>query len=383
MNALPRAVLLLVFVSLPAPAVAGNDIPSQIAGIRAVGREGAGNARAAQAWQTLARSGPEALPEILAAFDDDNGIATNWLRSAADAVGERALREKKALPVARLEQLVLDTKNSAAGRRAAYEWLTRADASAAARLLPRFLHDRSPELRRDAVALLVEKAGAAGAKGDKAAAVAALREALSGACDKDQVDDIAKKLKEQGVAVDLAAHFGFIRTWQLVAPFDNPKGTKFAVAYPPEKGVDLTAAYKGKADAECRWTPFTTEDSYGQVNLNKALGKKKGAIAYACVAVVSGAERRVEFRLGSQNAIKVFHNGKEVFGCEEYHHGTDMDQYVVPVRLKAGRNEFLVKVCQNEQSEPWAQTWGFQARLCDSTGAAVPFVIETAPTELR
>jgi hypothetical protein len=381
MSALSRAVVLVLILSLPATSLAGDDIPSLVAAIKAVKREGSGNPSAAKAWQTLARSNPEALPEILAAFDDDNATATNWIRAAVDAIGERALKEKKSLPAAGLENFLLDTKNSAAGRRTAYEWLIRVDPSAPARLLPRFLRDRSPELRRDAVTLLVDKAGAAQAKGDKSATVAALREALSGACDKDQVDDIAKKLKEQGVGVDLANHFGFIRTWQLVAPFDNPKGRNFAVAYPPEKGVDLKAAYKGKADAECRWTPFTTDDSYGQVNLNKALGKKKGAIAYACVAVVSGEERRAEFRIGTQNALKVFHNGKEVFGCEEYHHGTDMDQYVVPVRLKSGRNEFLVKVCQNEQPEPWAQTWGFQARLCDSTGAAVPFVIEPGLTE--
>jgi hypothetical protein len=31
----------------------------------------------------------------------------------------------------------------------------------------------------------------------------------------------------------------------------------------------------------------------------------------------------------------------------------------------------VVKVCQNEQTEPWAQNWAFQLRLCDATGKAI------------
>ena len=61
----------------------------------------------------------------------------------------------------------------------------------------------------------------------------------------------------------------------------------------------------------------------------------------------------------------MFLNGKEVFAREEYHHGRWPDQYVARARLKEGRNELLLKVCQNEQSEVWAQDWNFQVRLCD------------------
>jgi hypothetical protein len=376
-----RALLtLLLALSFAAKLRAADDVKALLATIKAVGSAGAGNPAAAKAWEALVRLGPDALPAILAGFDDDSPVATNWLRAAVDAVGERALKAKKPLPVAPLEKFLLDTKNPAAGRRAAYEWLVRVDPTTPARLLPKFLHDRSPELRRDAVAARLETADAALKKGDKPAAVVALREALAGACDKDQVDDIAKKLKEQGVTVDLAAHFGFVRSWHLIAPFDNPNGKKFAVVYPPEKGVDLNAHYQGKAGAECRWVPSVTTDPYGQVDLNKVLGKKKGAIVYALALVEVPAGRRAELRVGCINALKVFHDGKEVFSCEECHHGAVMDQYVIPVTLKAGRNELLLKVCQNEQTEAWAQEWSFQARLCDPAGAAIPFTVEAKPT---
>jgi hypothetical protein len=31
----------------------------------------------------------------------------------------------------------------------------------------------------------------------------------------------------------------------------------------------------------------------------------------------------------------------------------------------------LLKLCQNEQKEDWAQDWHFQLRICDASGAAV------------
>jgi hypothetical protein len=101
-----------------------------------------------------------------------------------------------------------------------------------------------------------------------------------------------------------------------------------------------------------------------------------GAAGYAFAAVHSPKEQPVEIRIGSNNAIKVFLNGQVAYAHEEYHHGQKMDQYVAPVTLTAGRNEILVKVCQNEQTEDWAQSWSFQLRICDGVGTAVPVEVK-------
>jgi hypothetical protein len=379
------SVALLLFVAFAAPLHGADDVKSLLAAIKAVGKEGAGNPTAARAWRELSRLGPDVLPAIFAGFDDDNPLTTNWLRAAADAIGDRALREKKPLPAAALERFVQDTNNPAIGRLAAYRWLVRADPAAPARLLPGFLHDRSPDLRRDAVDTRVEAATAALAKGDKTAAIRALREALSGATDKDQVEDIAKSLKEQGIEVDLAAHFGFIRSWLVIGPFDNAKGEKLAVVYAPEKSIDLQATYKGKGDVDCRWKSFATNDPYGKVDFNKALGQKKGVIAYAQAVVEMPAERRAEIHLGCATGLKVFHNGKELLFCDEYFHGIpEMDQFVVPVVLKAGRNEILIKVGQSEETGgSWADQWWFQARLCDASGVAVSVTSAMRPVPAK
>jgi hypothetical protein len=356
---------------LSAASASAETLDEALARLKAVGREGAGSEAAANAWKELVRRGPEALPEILRAMDNSN--AANWLRTAGDAIAERAAAAGKPLPVEALERFIGQTRHNGAARRLAYEWLCRVDAKTPARLLPGMLQDPSHELRRDAVDAVLKQARSQLDKGDKAAARAAYRHALTGACDKDHVDLIVKELDKLGVKVDIAAHFGFVRQWLLAAPFDNHNEAGFSVAYPPEKGVDPKAVYKGKDGKQARWTSSTTTDSYGAVNLNNVLGKQSGVVAYAYAVIESPKERLVQIRVGSLNAIKIFLNGKEIFHCEEYHHGIEIDQYIANATLKAGRNELLLKVCQNEQKEEWAQDWVFQARLCDAVGTAIPF----------
>ncbi len=48
-----------------------------------------------------------------------------------------------------------------------------------------------------------------------------------------------------------------------------------------------------------------------------------------------------------------------------------MDQYRVLAKLQPGTNKILLKICQNEQTEDWAQRWEFQVRVCDSSGPLV------------
>jgi hypothetical protein len=341
--------------------------------LRAVGREGEGNAAASRAWKEVVAQGPAALPAILTAMDGADVVAANWLRTAFDAIAERALAAGRSLPADQLERFIHETRHDGAARRLAYEWLCRVDPKTPGRLLPGMLHDPSSELRRDAVAAVMKEAQSLLDRKDRDAATEAYRKALSGACEQEQVETIAKQLDKLGVKIDMAAHFGFVRQWLLIAPFDNTGDAGFNVAYPPEKGVEPKAVYKGKRGAEARWRPYTTSDSYGRVDLNKALGKQKGVIAYAHAVIDSPAERPIQIRAGSVTGFKILLNGKELFHLDEYHHGMEMDQHAVPAVLKAGRNELLIKVCQNEQTEDWAQDWIFQVRLCDATGVAVPF----------
>ncbi len=366
----PVSVILLAQAFSPAA-----DSEPWIARIKAVGDKGAGNVEAAKAWRELVQLGPEALPDILQALDNADPVAANWLRSAVDAIAERELEAKKALPAKKLEAFVRETKHAGFARRLAYEWLAKVDASAPGRLLPGMVNDPGQELRREAIEAALKNAKRLLDKKDKTEAVAMYRGLLLAARDRDQVEGIAKTLEGLGEAIDLARQFGFLTRWMLLGPFDNTGQAGFPKAFAPEERIDLSAEYPGKKGAPLRWLEHASKDPHGIIDLNKALGKHMGVTGYAFTAVTSPVERQVQLRAGSNNAVKIFLNGKEIYFRDEYHHGMRMDQHVGLGTLKAGRNEILVKVCQNEQTEDWAQSWSFQLRICDELGAAVPLAL--------
>src|SRR5262249_14901162 len=164
----------------------------------------------------LVKLGPGALMDVLAALDDADATAANWLRSAFDTIADRELVAKRPLPADKLEAFVKDTRHAGQGRRLAYEWLVRVGPKTPGRVVPGMLNDPGTELRRDAVAVVLKEAQAQFDKDDKPAATKTYQQALAAARDRDQVDLIAERLKKLGVAVDLPAHFGIIRHWQLI-----------------------------------------------------------------------------------------------------------------------------------------------------------------------
>ena len=144
----------------------------------------------------------------------------------------------------------------------------------------------------------------------------------------------------------------------------------FPIAYPPEQEIDLAAEYEGQL-GPVSWEPIASDDDYGVVDIGNQIENYKGSVMYATTTYNSAREQQVEFRLGTPNAWKLWVNGDLVFQREEYHRSTRMDQYKIPVTLNSGPNTILLKVCQNEQTQPWAQDYLFQLRVCDSTGVAI------------
>jgi len=312
----------------------------------------------------------ERLPEVLLAMQDAEPLAANWMRGAVDVIAERAVEQGRPLPQAKLERILADRHLAPRARRLAYEWIVRVDRGAPARLLPGMLDDPSLEMRRDAVAMLIERADAKRNDNDTPAAVALLQQAFAAARAVDQITTLEKKLAELEHPVDVRRHFGFLATWHLIAPFDNTDKGGFGVAYPPEREIDLAASYPGKTD-KVAWRVHTTENKFGVVDLNRVIGKHMGVVGYAYGEFSSSVERDAELRLGCINANKVWLNGELLIASPIYHAGTSIDQYIMPVRLRAGANRILLKVCQNEQKEEWAQRWQFQLRVCDSLGTAI------------
>jgi len=360
------ALALVLSLTMLGAASSAADLSQSLAKIRAVAPEGRGHSEAISAAKAIAQAEASQLPQILAAMDGANPIATNWLRIAAESVAQRASAAGK-LPKTDLEEFLAETKHSPHARRLAYELVAAVDPTAEQRLIPTLLDDPSLELRRDAVAQLLATAAKAA---EKPESLALYQKAFRHSRDLDQIKSSAAKLRELGQSPDIAAHMGFVLHWKLIGPFDNIDDKGWDVACPPEKKVDLAAEYDGQK-GKVRWLVHATADDFGRVDLNKVLANHKGAIAYAYAEFVADRDQPCDLRMGTSNASQVWLNGEQIGATHVYHANEQVDQYIARGQLKRGPNTILLKLCQNEQTEAWAQDWAFQLRVCDAIGTAI------------
>lgn len=351
-------------------ALLGSSVFAEIAvdlqAIRAVDLHGAGHESAQHAWRNVASSDVAELPNLLAAMDDMGPLASNWLRAAVDSIAEKGLAAGS-IPTVALERFVRDRSHAPRPRQLAFSWLIHAAPDRREPLLDGLLDDPALALRYKAVAAVMARAES---EGTDQAKREVFKTALDASRDIEQIQECAAALGELGAPVDVVSHLGLIATWQIIGPFDNTGSKGFDVAYSPEAEIDFAATYDGK-EGPIGWREISTEDKLGVVDLNKLVKRHKGAIDYAAAEFISDKDRPAQLRYGSYNATKVWFNGELVASNEVYHTAMDIDQYVADVNLRSGRNTILIKVCQNEQTESWAQFWQFQLRVCDRQGKAL------------
>ncbi|MBQ16095.1 MAG: hypothetical protein CMJ65_03110 [Planctomycetaceae bacterium] len=338
--------------------------------IQSIDKRAKGSVEAGQALAALSNAEPATLLAILAAFSDANPLAANYLRSAVETIADRAISGGKALPQKPLEAFIGNRKNDPRARRLAYDILQVVDKTIVGRLIPGMLTDPSPEFRRDAVARLLDLAGQLQRERQQDLARTLYKRALRGATDDDQVKAIVDPLRKLGEKINLPEHFGFLTDWHIIGPFDNDARKGFAVVYGPEKKLDLKTPLAGQL-GETKWLPYKSAGDFGILDIAKIIKPYKGVVMYCTTVYESKSARPIELRLGTPNAWKLWVNGKLAFAREEYHRGMKLDQYRVPCQLRAGANTILLKLCQNQQKETWAQRYQFQLRACDKSGIAI------------
>mgnify|MGYP000952680824 CR=1 FL=1 len=156
---------------------------------------------------------------------------------------------------------------------------------------------------------------------------------------------------------------GFVSDWQIIGPFDNERGQGFDQAYGPEAALDLAAAYQGKK-RKVAWqrNPCVAEDGY--VDLAGMLRPNQEAVAYllAYVQVSGRKDLPAAMRLASDDGVRVWLNGREVWKREAQRPAT-FDQDCFGVTLRPGANPLLVKVAQDDGG------WGLRLRLTAPDGA--------------
>ncbi len=363
---------LATVLALSASPLLAADLTGPIGKIKALGKEGKGNAEAIAAVREIEKAEASDLPTLLAAMDDASPLALNWLRGAYETI---AARPGAKLPSEALLAFLNDRSHLPQARRLAYDTLKSVDPGIEERLIPTMLDDPSGELRRDAVAYTMKKAEKLAADGNKDEAGKQYAAALSGAVDEDQVKKLAELLKGYGQSVNLVEHYGFLTKWKVIGPFDNKKMMGFDVANPPETELVFDKTYEGMAGEDgkplqAQWKELASEDEMGCSISTNCLPSTRGrprtprpssmpewlrpsSFDWHVECLEAVAERRATVR---SRGVPPRNVPGPVCG---------------PRQAEARKNTILLKILQNEQTEDWAQDWSIQFRVCDFSGRAI------------
>jgi hypothetical protein len=352
---------------------ADEEVAELLKQVRAVGPRGDGAAAARAAWERLIARGPAVLPALLEAMDTADTVAANWLRTAFDCIVDDAAG--KGLDADALLRFVKESKRQGRARRLALEVVEGLRPGTRKELLRDWVDD--PEFRHDAITqALADLDRDKEMPADKRALE--LRRLFAATRDLAQSRVVAGQLRALKVSVSVADHFGFLRDWYVIGPFDARGMKGFRSVYPPEEKVDLAAVYDGK-EKKIGWKRYRSPEAtsglhVALVNLREPLGDAEDAVAYAWTAFDVGAAREVEFRGAADDNLSVWVNGTRVFGFEEYRNGVRFDRHRFRVRLKAGVNTVLVKVCQAPSDPAHTEpNWEFLLRICDTEGKGLSF----------
>jgi hypothetical protein len=341
-------------------------------------KQGKGTADGRAAWDRLSDAGPDALLPLLEAMNSTDTVRGNWLRTAFDRIVDRAQKAGgKGIEADAILVFVKDSANQGRARRLALDVVEALRPGTRSRLLVDWLDD--PEFRYDAVAQMLETAQSLLKKNAKKEAEPLLRRAFESARDQQQLRDAAAALEKLGVTVSVAKQMGFLTDWYVIGPFDGMGKKGFRIEYPPERKVDLGEELQGQGHG-VRWKRFRVQEvsptarggHQALVSLRDkaALGDADDAVGFAYTEFVVPAAIEAEFRGAADDNLTVWVNGRKAFGFEEWRNGVRLDRHRFKVKLHAGKNTVLVKVCQTPAPNP-EPNWEFFLRVVDTTGKGV------------
>jgi hypothetical protein len=180
--------------------------------------------------------------------------ATNWLRTALDAIveGEKAAGRK--LPGDKLEAFAKDTKHAATARHAAYELLVAQDPDAKARLLPGFLTTS----RRTSAARPSATGSRSSRRTRRPTSAKTWRSCSPTPATRIRWRLLAKKVADAGGKVSVSEHFGFVTRAALSARSTAPAARGSRRRTRRRARPDASGTFPGKGGDEVKWTHAET-----------------------------------------------------------------------------------------------------------------------------
>ncbi len=218
-----------------------------------------------------------------------------------------------------------------------------------------------PNLRAAASAALAPGAGALALAGRRDEALQWYRTAARGITDRDLARDVMGKVRALGGDVDLAGEAGYVTRWFVLGPFGTRAEVEKRDMLDPSRRIDVRRPVVAGGQVQ-RWRFVALDDPAGLLDLEEAVARKSNVVAYAYAEVRSDTARDVVLRIGSDDSVACWLNGKKVheFLGDRGYPG-DLDR--APARLEAGTNTLLLRVGQG------AAQWSAGVRITDKEGA--------------
>ncbi len=154
---------------------------------------------------------------------------------------------------------------------------------------------------------------------------------------------------------------GLVPAWYVIGPFDDVERKGLDAEFPPERELKLDATYEGKF-GPVHW--IARDTIAGSVGLGEIYGNQRltsHAVAYSACTISCPDDKNVLMKLGSDDDVLAWFNGKEVWRHEGTR-GLGRDDDVVPLELPSGESRILLKVYNREGM------WGFFLRFTDQEG---------------
>ncbi len=161
--------------------------------------------------------------------------------------------------------------------------------------------------------------------------------------------DYVKKATRAETARATLASFGLPNLsgkWYFAGPFDNPDRKGIDVKYPPEKEVDLKATFIGKNERKFGWQDFKGFE-LGKILSVKSIipDDNNDAVVYLYHEFEAAEAGRLPISLGADDTMSLWFNGARLL-YEDHERAAAPDQFFTQLKLKPGKNQLLLKVCQ-------------------------------------
>lgn len=225
--------------------------------------------------------------------------------------------------------------------------LGNADSAEALALVEKYLSDAA--LKAEAALAAVQIADRLRST-DAAGAKASLKRVIAA------TDDADLRQKAQEIINEMEQYEGYILTWLTDGPYmlkGKDSRTVFDTPFGPEKPGEAVT-----------WRKLDKGVGSWDINLESMYGGRNHAAAYVKTRVWSPTAQKVRLELGSDDAIKVWLNGRKVHEAYQ-HRGLSPRQDRVETDLKQGFNDLLLKVVDHEGG------WQFCCRIRKPDGSAI------------